>query len=110
MKKTIYIAGKVTGLPIGDCTMKFGVAQKELEARGFKAVNPLEVVNDWHATWEDAMKKCIAALVMVDAVYLLPCVADSPGAKWEIEIAQRLKIPAFKKVDELYQVTILQSI
>lgn len=108
MRKKIYIAGKVTGLPIAETTMKFGEAQKELEARGFEAINPLAVVNDWHATWEEAMKKCISALVECDAVYLLPCCNNSPGAKLEISIAASLRIPAFQKVDELYQITILE--
>ncbi len=103
MKKKIYIAGKVTGLPIAETTMKFGEAQKELESRGFEAVNPLAVVNDWHATWEDAMKKCIAALVTVDAVYLLPCARDSRGAKLEKQLAEHLGIPVCTKVDGFYQ-------
>lgn len=107
MKKKIYIAGKVSGLPIAGTTLKFGTAQKELENRGFEAVNPLAVVNDWKATWEEAMKKCIAALVTVDAVYLLPCCQDSPGAKLEIALAYKLKIPVFQKVDEIYQTIIL---
>lgn len=78
MKKKIYIAGKVTGTPIGDCTMKFGSAQKQLEALGFEAVNPLVVVNDWHCTWDHAMRLCIKALMDCDAMYILPCASDSP--------------------------------
>ena len=46
--KKIYIAGKVSGEPIADCTLKFGTAQKEIETLGFEAVNPIAVVNDWH--------------------------------------------------------------
>lgn len=65
-KKKIYIAGKVTGEPLAECTMKFGEAQKHIEALGFMAVNPLEVVNDFHTTWENAMKKCIKALMDCD--------------------------------------------
>jgi len=101
--KKIYIAGKVTGLPIAEVTMKFGTAQKELESKGFVAINPLEVVNDWNATWEDAMKKCIKALTEVDGIYLLPCYTRSPGAKLEIELAEKLKIPVCQKVEGFYQ-------
>jgi hypothetical protein len=35
----------VTGEPIAACTIKFGAAQKQIEALGFEAVNPLELVN-----------------------------------------------------------------
>ena len=102
--KTIYIAGKVTGLPIEEVKVKFGAAQSLLRSKGFKAINPLEVVNDLEATWEDAMKKCIAALVAVDAVYLLPCYTNSPGAKLELKIAEELCIPVCTDVDGLVQI------
>ena len=103
MKKRIYIAGKVTGEDREACTEKFKRAQEELQKKGFKAVNPLEVVNTWEITWENAMKKCIAALMEVEAVYLLPCVSDSPGAKLELSLAQKLGIPVCTKVDGFYQ-------
>ena len=93
IKKKIYIAGKVTGEPIAECTMKFGVAQKTIEALGFTAVNPLEVVNDFKATWENAMKKCIKALMDCDAVYMLPDCANSPGAKLETRLASEFNMP-----------------
>ena len=108
--KKIYIAGKVSGLPIAEVSMKFGSAQQELETKGFKAVNPLRVVNDWKATWEEAMKKCIRALTECDAVYLLPCYVDSPGAKFEIDIAHKLGIPVCSKIDGFLQFRINQDI
>lgn len=99
--KKIYIAGKVTGTPIGECTMKFGSAQKEIEAIGLTAVNPLEVVNDWHCTWNHAMRKCIIALMECDAIFLLPCSMDSPGAGVEMKLALALNIPMYVKIDSL---------
>jgi len=101
--KKIYIAGKVTGLPIAEFSMKFGTAQQDLQEKGFKAVNPLEVVNNFKATWEEAMKKCIRALTECDAVYLLPCYTDSPGAKFEIDIAHKLGIPVCSNIDGFLQ-------
>jgi|SRR5690606_17890573 len=91
-KKKIYIAGKVTGLPIHEVTMKFGQAQKEIEAQGFEAVNPLEVVGDWKCDWKIAMKKCIKALLDCDAVLFLPCWMDSKGAILEHKIASDVGI------------------
>ena len=57
--KKIYIAGKVSGETQVECAMKFSAVQKQVEALGFEAINPLEVVGNWEATWEEAMKKCI---------------------------------------------------
>jgi len=96
MKKKIYIAGKVTGEPKHSCALKFAMAAKEIEAQGFEAVNPIEVVRDFEAPWETAMKKCIKALMDCDALFFLPCTENSPGANWELEIANRLKIPTSK--------------
>jgi hypothetical protein len=91
----IYITGKVTGEPIAECTMKFGMAQKAIEDLGHEAINPLSVVNDWHTTWKAAMRKCIAALMEADAIYLLPCSKHSKGAKMEMELAAALSIPMY---------------
>lgn len=94
--KKVYIAGKVTGEPIAECTMKFGTAQKEIEKLGFEAINPLEVVGDWKAPWNVAMKKCVSALVQCDAMMLLSDWSDSKGAIMEFEMAENLNIPVFR--------------
>lgn len=95
MAKRIYIAGKVTGLPIHEVTMKFGTAQKQIEEMGFIALNPLELVNDWKATWQNAMKICISKLATADAVVLLDNWEQSKGAKIEKQLADDLDIPTF---------------
>lgn len=86
----IYIAGKVTGEPIAECTEKFGAAQKKVEAMGFEAINPLVVVGDCNASWESAMKSCLKALIDCDAVVLLPCWEQSKGATIERQLADDL--------------------
>ena len=93
--KKIYIAGKVTGEPISECIIKFGQAQKELEALGFEVVNPLAVVGNFQSSWESAMKKCIKALVDCDGMVILPDWEDSPGAKIERQLAWDLNITIF---------------
>jgi hypothetical protein len=90
--KSIYIAGKVSGEPIAECTMKFGTAQKEIENQGFKAINPLEVVGDWQTPWQPAMKLCLLALICCDAILLLDDWQDSRGAMIEQKLAQDLGI------------------
>lgn len=91
-KKKIYIAGKVTGEPIDKCTMKFGTAQIAIEKLGHTAINPLEVVGDWKTPWHVAMRKCIKALMDCDAIFMLKDSKDSPGAKLEYELAQKLNM------------------
>lgn len=95
MKKTIYIAGKVTGLLAKTVQVKFKKAQNELEEKGFDVVNPVELINNPNEDWDVAMNKCIEALQLCDAIVLLPCWQDSKGACIEQKLAQDLEIPIF---------------
>jgi Domain of unknown function (DUF4406) len=101
MSKKIYIAGKVTGEPIAECTMKFGSAQKQVEALGFEAINPLAVVGSWDVSWETAMKRCIKALMDCDGIFILPCSNESEGAMIERNLANILKIKQFSDLKSL---------
>lgn len=101
MKKTIYIAGKISGEPIAQCTIKFGTIQKEIERAGHKAVNPLEVVIDPTTTWNQAMRKDIKALMDCDAIFLLADYKNSRGAMLEAQIAQALDMPVFTSLKDL---------
>jgi hypothetical protein len=98
----IYIAGKVSGCKIHECTMKFGEAQKRIEAKGHVAINPLAEVNDWKMPWKEAMKICIASMMKCDAVYFMPCYKDSKGAMLEHHIARAIPIPCFFSIDHLW--------
>jgi hypothetical protein len=95
MKKTIYIAGKVTGLQPELTALKFKTAQHQLESTGFDVVNPIELINNPNEDWEVAMNKCIEALKLCDAIVLLPCWQDSKGACIEQKLAEDLEIPIF---------------
>tara|TARA_R110000823_G_scaffold309594_1_gene433943 strand:+ start:9808 stop:10260 length:453 start_codon:yes stop_codon:yes gene_type:complete len=99
--KKIYIAGKVTGEPIAECTMKFGSAQVQIRDLGFIAVNPLEVVNDFKTPWRPAMQKCITALMDCDAIFFCHDWKDSPGAQLEAKIAEGFQMPFFHSIQEL---------
>ncbi|GIZ10262.1 DUF4406 domain-containing protein [Flavobacterium sp. UMI-01] len=101
MKQKIYIAGKVTGLPIADCTIKFGTAQKQIEALGHEAVNPLAVVNDWQCPWDLAMRKCITALMNCQSVLALDNHDSSPGARIELQLALHLGIPVYYDIKHI---------
>lgn len=97
--KKIYIAGKVSGEQLAECTMKFGTAQKKLEQNGFIAVNPLAVVGDWKTDWQPAMKLCIKALMDCDGVLLLPDYLESRGATIERNLAKDLDIPVSYEIE-----------
>ena len=87
MKKTIYIAGKVTGVPVDERTEKFQAAETMLQKRGWKTINPIKLVTDPSTSWHEAMDICFLALAKADAIYMLPCSVDSKGAQLELEFA-----------------------
>lgn len=97
----IYIAGKVTGEPIHEVTMKFGNAQKEIEQKGHEAVNPLAVVNDWQKPWDEAMKLCINALLNCDAILLLDDFMLSRGAMIENRLARELGFKVYFRTSDI---------
>lgn len=90
--KKIYIAGKVTGLPIEDVRLKFAAAQKEIEKQGFIAVNPMLIVKNPDTPWDKAMKMCIAELLKCDAALFLKDWSLSKGAILEHKIASDVGI------------------
>ncbi|MFW2137128.1 DUF4406 domain-containing protein [Chryseobacterium sp. TY4] len=91
-KPKIYIAGKISGEPIHSVTLKFGRAQSKFEAKDYEVLNPLAIVNDWHTTWDNAMRKCIAAMMTADEIYMLRDWNRSRGAQIERDIALQLKM------------------
>jgi predicted nucleic acid-binding Zn ribbon protein len=97
----IYIAGRVTGEPIAECTMKFGKAQVALQDLGHVVVNPLQVVNNWQEPWQSAMRKCIIALMGVDAVLFLKDSQLSRGARLENHIAEEMGLKTFYNIQEI---------
>lgn len=88
----IYIAGKVTGLPYAETSMKFGKYEKTLRDQGHEPIVPLNIVNRTD-DWPTAMKKCIAALVTCDEIHFLHDWYNSIGAQIEHKIASSLSIP-----------------
>lgn len=92
---TIYIAGKVTGLPVDEARASFDKPTAYLRHQGHTVINPMELIKNPKEVWHSAMKTCIAELVKVDVVLLLDNWKDSEGARFEKEIAHRLTIPTY---------------
>lgn len=101
MTKTIYIAGKVTGLLPEPTALKFKEAQEELEAKGFDVINPIELINNPKEDWDVAMNKCLEALEYCDAIYMLPCYIDSKGAMIEHRTATKLGIHIYYNLETI---------
>ena len=82
----IYIAGPVTGRP--DLNRDaFEEARLALEAAGYEAVVPLDLVPA-DAEWGYAMRQCIASMMTCDGVARLPDWRSSRGARVETELAR----------------------
>jgi len=71
MKKRIYIAGPMTGLPELNFPA-FHAEAARLRAQGHHAVNPAEINSDPNAEWVDCMRADIRELMTCDAISLLP--------------------------------------
>lgn len=89
MKKKIYIAGPMTGLPDLNFPAFHGEAVW-LRAMGNEVINPAEVNPDPTTRWEDCMRADIAQLVTCDRIHLLAGWEKSRGATLEHYIASSL--------------------
>jgi hypothetical protein len=88
MKTSIYVAGKVTGLKYQEVEEKFQAAETMLSNQGWKiVVNPVKLINNPMEEWHAAMEKCLEALTNCEAIYMLACSVDSPGAMLELQHA-----------------------
>lgn len=93
--KTIYISGKISGLPISEVISKFQRACAKVKRFGLEPKNPLDNGLPWDAAWEDQMGKDISILLRCDAIYLLPDYLESDGAKIELAVARQRQMPIF---------------
>ncbi|MEG1572804.1 MAG: DUF4406 domain-containing protein [Bacteroidales bacterium] len=96
MRKRVYIAGKITGLPYQAVFCKFEAASNRLQKAGYKPVSPIDICEEgW--SWARCMRVCVEELTTnCDGIYLLPDWHDSPGAKIEVEMAKRNNLEFIK--------------
>ena len=91
-KRTLYLAGKITGDPY--YFTKFYNAQKKLEEGGFIVVNPALLPAEGF-TWEAYMRMSGAMLAECAEVCFLPDWKESKGAKYEFGEAIAQNKPFF---------------
>ena len=89
MSKTIYIAGKVSGLPEEQVREKFERAASELKAEGHVVLSPANA-DDKGNDWGNTLRNSIKTMMNCDEVHLLPGWQESRGAQLERDIAIRL--------------------
>lgn len=90
-KPVVYIAGKVTGLPVHVYEANFAAAKKKLEANNFNVLNPCDFIAP-EEPWQSAMRMAFILLGSADHIYLLSNWQDSRGAKMEFDFAVELGI------------------
>lgn len=96
----VYLSGKITGLPNEEAKSNFNKAGLAVVNqlgdiyKDIEIVNPMvEVPFEEGKTWEDYMADDLLILQKCDAIFMLPNFKDSQGAKLELAMAQRLKMP-----------------
>jgi hypothetical protein len=86
--KRIYLSGPMTGMPELNFPA-FHAMTTQLRAAGHTVTNPAEL-NPHGGSWNECMRRDIAALMECDTVALLPGWHTSKGARLEAHIAERL--------------------
>lgn len=93
MNKKIYLAGKITGENMDECTAKFQLFESQLSSMGLVVINPLKLNHNHGKQWHEYMHVCIGELLQCDMIFLMPCWGQSPGARVERAIALELGLP-----------------
>ena len=96
-KKTLYLAGPITGMPNLN-REEFAAAADHLKEQGFRVINPHDLTDgvDFHPEqdYEQIMRICVCSMVeSSDEIITLSGWENSPGAKREVEIARLMHIP-----------------
>ncbi|GMA52595.1 hypothetical protein GCM10025857_40110 [Alicyclobacillus contaminans] len=88
----IYISGPMTGLPEYNFPA-FNRTASFLRSLGIEVINPAEGVTELDKPWDWYMRRALRLLLDADMVLMLPGWQQSPGARLERDVAQRLGMP-----------------
>lgn len=88
--KTIYISGRITGIPYDEAFETFYSAEKKLQNVGYAVINPMAHIHfNESFTWFDYLGECIKLLGKCGNIYMLKDWQLSDGACIEHEISIR---------------------
>lgn len=87
--KKLYLSGPITNNPRAE--ELFAQAENFYIKKGYEVVNPLKLCSD-NPSWDEAMRRDIAALMQCGAIAMLPGWEFSDGATIERYLAKILKI------------------
>lgn len=89
--RTIYLSGKISGLPMLEVVEKFEIAERRLNVAGYKVINPVKLDHSANEKrdWSLYMKTDLKAMLDPECnyIFMLPCWQSSPGAKFELQMA-----------------------
>lgn len=86
-----YIAGPMSGIHELNFP-RFHAKAKQLRAHGREVINPAEINPDLDADWLECMICDIKWVATCDSIYMLDGWENSPGAKIERLVAEKLKL------------------
>lgn len=99
---SIYISGKISGLPIDEARLNFSIYEKNLIRLGYKVVNPMSKKYWWNRIgklpWSVYMFFDIILLSRCNGILFQTNWAQSKGAKIEFKAAKLFKIRNMNKV------------
>lgn len=85
----IYISGPISGIKNGNIE-EFNMVERAIEGGGNVPVNPHKLNHSHDKAWVSYMREDIAALLLCDAICMLPGWRNSHGARLERKIAKKL--------------------
>ena len=92
--KVVYISGAITADP--DFKLKFNRAAEAVRAAGARlCLNPAELPENW-GDYEAYMEHCMLMVRRSEAIVMLPCWSNSPGARAERAYAESLRRPVLE--------------
>lgn len=92
-KKTVYVAGQISGLDKEEYTNMFVHARavvRTMVGGDCDIIVPMDFCVDDSWTWFRCMEECMKVLWEVDSVYFLPNYVNSKGAMCEYYVATAL--------------------
>jgi Domain of unknown function (DUF4406) len=102
MKRKIYLAGKISYLPINEVKSKFLTYKTSLESLGHEVISPFD---NWESgkSWEEYMMIGLAKLFTCDSIFLIPGWESSKGARIELAVSRELKHEVYDSIEYMKQ-------